>query len=299
MLSCRTVKGPLIFVSVLMHRETNLQVENEETIEAQSARTPKRCWTESNSAFSFVCTNFHRWCRRVAPRSAHPCSASHHPRLTPSPFSSIPPAGRSPLARNRMLAVRAYPVGVRKKRPLHSAFADRAVGKIGRQFSYKQNAEKGVRLDEKRRTMDRGTRGGWRRSFGVGSAWVCAGFHEPSCGWYARSGAICRQGGFSGRCVRIRRVVGIRIRMNGRFPDLAPLAREAEPGSSGRLSGGRCVRIDRRSRNAAFLRFLHPDDIAAAHRGDRTTVSERATARACAVSPRARLRCRRFTGKRA
>lgn len=55
MLSCRTVKGPLIFVSVLMHRETNLQVENEETIEAQSARTPKRCWTESNSAFSFVC----------------------------------------------------------------------------------------------------------------------------------------------------------------------------------------------------------------------------------------------------
>src|SRR5207253_462781 len=34
--------------SVLMHRETNLQVENEETIEAQSARTPKRCWTESN-----------------------------------------------------------------------------------------------------------------------------------------------------------------------------------------------------------------------------------------------------------
>jgi len=40
-----------------MHRETNLQVENEETIEAQSARTPKRCWTESNSAFSFACTN--------------------------------------------------------------------------------------------------------------------------------------------------------------------------------------------------------------------------------------------------
>lgn len=45
-----------------MHRETNLQVENEETIEAQSARTPKRCWTESNSAFSFACTDFHRWC---------------------------------------------------------------------------------------------------------------------------------------------------------------------------------------------------------------------------------------------
>jgi len=40
-----------------MHRETNLQVENEETIEAPSARTPKRCWTESNSAFSFACTD--------------------------------------------------------------------------------------------------------------------------------------------------------------------------------------------------------------------------------------------------
>lgn len=95
MLSCRSMKGPLIFVSVLMHRETNLQVENEETIEAQSARTPKRCWTESNSAFSFVCANFPRWCRGAAPRSARPYSASHCPRFTPvPPFSSCLPVDR-------------------------------------------------------------------------------------------------------------------------------------------------------------------------------------------------------------
>lgn len=162
-----------------------------------------------------------------------------------------------------------------------------------RQFSYKQNAEEGVRLDEKRRTMDRGTRGGWRRSFGAGGAWVCRRFHKPSRGRHARSGAIGRHGCLPGRCVRIRPDVQIRIRMNGRFPDLAPLARGAEPGPSGRPSGDRCVRIDRRSRDAAFLRFLHPDDMAAAHRGDRTAVSERAAA------PRARSRCRCFTGKRA
>lgn len=169
----------------------------------------------------------------------------------------------------------------------------------GRQFSYKQNAEQGVRLDETRRTMDRGTRGGWRRSFGGEGALVCPGFHEPSRSRHARSGAIGRHGCFSGRCVRIRRAVRICIRMNGRFPDLAPLARGAAPGPSGGPSVDRCVRIDRRSRDAAFLRFLHPDDIAAAHRGGRTTASERAAARACAVLPRARSRRRRFTGKRA
>lgn len=152
-----------------------------------------------------------------------------------------------------------------------------------RQFSYKQNAEEGVRLDEKRGTMDRGARGGWRRSFGCGGASVCPGFHEPSCGRYARSGAIARHGGFSGRCVRIRRVV--RMRMNRRFSDRVPRACGAEPGSAGRPSRDRCIRIDRVSRNAAFLRSLHPGDIAAAHRGGRTTVSERAAARACVRSP--------------
>lgn len=85
MLSCRRVKGPLIFVSVLMHRETNLQVENEETIEAQSARTPKRCWTESNSAFSFACANLHRWCMaRIALNARH--FARSHRTVHPAPY---------------------------------------------------------------------------------------------------------------------------------------------------------------------------------------------------------------------
>ncbi len=154
----------------------------------------------------------------------------------------------------------------------------------GRQFSYKQNAEEGVRLDEKRGTMDRGTRGGWRRSFGGRGARVCPGFHEPSCGRYARAGAIGRRGCCSGRCVRIRRVVRIPVRMNGRVSDLAPPVCVAESGPAGRLSGDRCIRIDRRSRNAAFLRFLHPDDIAAAHRGGRTTALARAAARARGVA---------------
>ncbi|WP_175746909.1 hypothetical protein [Burkholderia ambifaria] len=191
----------------------------------------------------------------------------------PRPPVFVMPAGRSPLARSRVHAVRAYPVGVRKKRPLHSAFADRAVGKIGRQFSYKQNAEEGVRLDEKRRTMDRGTTGGWRRSYGVGSAWVCPRFREPFCGRYARSGAIGRHGSFPGRCVRIH--------MNCRASDLAPPARVAEFALAGRSADDRCVRIDCLSRQAAFPRLLHPDDIAAAHRDGRTTASECAAAHAC------------------
>ena len=210
----------------------------------------------------------------AAPRSARPYSASHCPRFsfTPVlPFSSCLPVDR-PLARSRVRAVRAYPVGVRKRRPLHSAFADRAVGKIGRQFSYKQNAEEGVRLDEKRRTMDRGTTGGWRRSYGVGSAWVCPRFREPFCGRYARSGAIGRHGSFSGRCVRIH--------MNCRASDLAPPARVAEFALAGRSADDRCVRIDRLSRQAAFPCLLHPDDIAAAHRDGRTTASECAAAHA-------------------
>ncbi|AFQ46544.1 hypothetical protein GEM_0083 [Burkholderia cepacia GG4] len=266
MLSCRRVKGPLIFVSVLMHRETNLQVENEETIEAQSARTPKRCWTESNSAFSFACTIFLRWCsgrRRVCTIAPAPC-VSRGSRASP-PFLSFP-ASRSPLARSHAHAVRAYPVGVRKWRPLHSAFADRAVGKIGRQFSYKQNAEEGVRLDEKRRAKDRGRRGGWCRSFGVGCAWVSRGVREPSSGRYARFGAICRGGCFASRCVRIRIVIRVRIGMNGRLSQLEPPARVAESVRASLPSADRCIRIDRISRNGAFLCLLHSDDIAVAHR---------------------------------
>ena len=209
--------------------------------------------------------------RRRVPR-AHIRLRTARVSVSPRPPVFVMPAGRSPLARSRVHAVRAYPVGVRKKRPLHSAFADRAVGKIGRQFSYKQNAEEGVRLDEKRRTMDRGTTGGWRRSYGVGSAWVCPCFREPFCGRYARSGAIGRHGSFSGRCVRIH--------MNCRASDLAPPARVAEFALAGRSADDRCVRIDRLSRQATFPRLLHPDDIAAAHRDGRTTASECAAAHA-------------------
>ena len=103
MLSCRGMKAPLIFVSVLMHRETNLQVENEETIEAQSARTPKRCWTESNSAFSFVCANYLQWCsgrrRRFATASVSRISPGSRPSPRSSPF---PQARRGWRAATRM-----------------------------------------------------------------------------------------------------------------------------------------------------------------------------------------------------
>lgn len=189
------------------------------------------------------------------------------PRFAASPvFLFLFPAIRSLTARCAVQAVRAYPVGVREMRPLHLAFADRAVGKIGRQFSYKQNAEEGVRLDEQRRTMDRGRKGGWRRSCVIGRAFVLPGLPEPSCGRYARSGTGCRHGAFAGRCARTR------LRMNRRFSDLVPPARGAGPSQVGALSGDRCARIDR-PHDPAFLRLLHPDDIAAAHRGGRTNVS--------------------------
>lgn len=124
MLSCRKMKGTLIFVPVLMHRETNLQVENEETIEAQSARTPKALLDGIQQRFFIWCANFRCWCKGVPPHSARPRA-----RLIPSsPFSPSLPVDRRWRAAACM-AVRAYPVGVRKKRPLHSAFADRAVGK--------------------------------------------------------------------------------------------------------------------------------------------------------------------------
>ncbi|CAB3762400.1 hypothetical protein LMG29660_04459 [Burkholderia puraquae] len=108
--------------------------------------------------------------------------APHFFRASPRPPVFPFPAIRSQTMRNRAPAVRANPVGVRKTRPLHSAFADRTVGKIGRQFSYKQNAEEGVRLDEQRRTMDRGRRGGGCRSFVVGWAGCRRGLPKPFCG---------------------------------------------------------------------------------------------------------------------
>ncbi|VWC24094.1 hypothetical protein BLA23254_05962 [Burkholderia lata] len=113
MLSCRSVKGNLIFVSVLMHRETNLQVENEETIEAQSARTPKRCWTESNSAFSFACTDFRRWCigllsGRIPRLRSHRVSSAILPRFAASLRF---PVSHHSFVRRRRSAVR-WPFGL-------------------------------------------------------------------------------------------------------------------------------------------------------------------------------------------
>lgn len=266
-----------------MHRETNLQVENEETIEAQSARTPKRCWTESNSAFSFACTDFHRWCI-VLRKCRIPRLHSHRASSAPPVF--LFPAIVSQTARSHAQAVRAYPVGVRERRPLHSAFADRAVGKIGRQFSYKQNAEEGVRLDEKHGAMDRGRRGGWRRSFVIRRAWVLPALCGASCGRYARFDAGHQHGAFAGRCVRIR------VGMSRRFSDLFSSACLAEPGQAGAPSGDRCARIYL-PHDPAFLRFFHSDDTAAAHRGGRTNASRVSSRlRACVVVSLASCRSR-------
>lgn len=180
-------------------------------------------------------------------------------------------AGRLPLARIRVHRRPGLPGWRAQKASVTLSFRRPCGRENGRQFSYKQNAEEGVRLDEKRGTMDRGTRGSWRRSCGVGDARVCVGAHEPSCGRHAHSRAVCRHDGAHGGCVAIRFLV--HVRMNGRFFDPARPACGAEPGRAGRPSDDRCVRIDRVSRNVAFLRFVHPDDIAAAHRGGRTAVS--------------------------
>lgn len=241
-----------------MHRETNLQVENEETIEAQSARTPKRCWTESNSAFSFACTDSIDGASARVTVIFRVCIRTASFRASPRP-PVFPFRDRSRTMRNPAQALRAYPVGVRERRPLHSAFADRAVGKIGRQFSYKHNAEEGVRLDEQRSAVDRGRRGGGRRSFVIGCATGRRGIPEPSCGLYARPG---------GRCARIR----IRIVMSRRFSDVSSRAYRAASGRYGGRFRHRCARTDF-PRDPAFIRLLHPDDIAAAHRDGRMTIS--------------------------
>lgn len=89
-----------------MHRETNLQVENEETIEAQSARTPKRCWTESNSAFSFACTDFRCWCIGLC--------GGRIPRLRSPRASPRPPFSRFPFSAFRF-PLSAFPRFVRRR----------------------------------------------------------------------------------------------------------------------------------------------------------------------------------------
>lgn len=148
-----------------MHRETNLQVENEETIEAQSARTLRRCWTESNSAFSFGA--------RISFDGAGEPRCVPRARVVPrvARASSRPPdfvhVCRSIAAGAQPRACRPGLPGWRAQKASVTLSFRRPCGREnGRQFSYKQNAEEGVRLDEKRGTTDRGTRGGWRRPFG-------------------------------------------------------------------------------------------------------------------------------------
>lgn len=255
-----------------MHRETNLQVENEETIEAQSARTPKRCWTESNSAFSFACTDFPRWCIGLrdsrAPRlHAHRIASAlrrvlHFSRSRHSFADSAPSRTCCPGLPGWRARIASVTLSFRRPSGREN----------GRQFSYKQNAEEGVRLDEQRGTMVRGRKGGWRRPFVAGCGNGQRGLPGPFCGLYARCDAI------AGRCVRIR----IRILMSRRFFDVSPRAYLAVSGRSGVRSRHRCACIDR-SHDPVFLRHLHPDDTAAAHRGGRTAVSG-GRRRVCGVS---------------
>lgn len=130
MLSCRSMKAPLIFVSVLMHRETNLQVENEETIEAQSAR-PKALLDGIQQRF-FICARVfmprfrawpsRRWCIGLCRIASRVLRFAQHVRLRLSRDTIAP--RREP----RACVLRAYPVSARKMRPLHSPFTDRAVG---------------------------------------------------------------------------------------------------------------------------------------------------------------------------
>ncbi|MDR0240913.1 MAG: hypothetical protein LBJ65_04830 [Burkholderia sp.] len=117
-------------------------------------------------------------------------------------------------------------------------------------------------MDEQRRTLVRGRKGGWRRSFVAGWGTGPRGFPEPFCGLYARCDAI------AGRCARIR----IRILMTCRFSDVSPFVHPAASGRIGVRSRHRCARIDL-PHDPAFIRLLHPDDIAVAHRDGRTTVS--------------------------
>lgn len=127
MLSCRSMKAPLIFVSVLMHRETNFAGGERGDNRGTKCPDPKRCWTESNSAFSFVRAIFvprlHTalLCRFRTDGAS--VGASPHPS-PPLPQHDHATPRREP----RACVLRAYPVSARNRRPLHSPFTDRAVG---------------------------------------------------------------------------------------------------------------------------------------------------------------------------
>ena len=244
-----------------MHRETNLQVENEETIEAQSARTPKRCWTESNSAFSFACTDSLDGASARVTAIFRVCVRTASFRASPRPpfFRSRDSfAERAPLR----TCCPGLPGWRARNASVTLSFRRPSGRENGRQFSYKQNAEEGVRLDEQRGTMVRGRKGGWRRSLVAGWGDGRRGFTELFCGLYTRSDAIeCR-------CVRIR----IRILMSRRLSDVSSHAWPAASGRHGGRSRHRCARTDF-PRDSAFFCLLHPDDIAAAHRDGRMTVA--------------------------
>jgi hypothetical protein len=167
MLSCRRVKGPLIFVSVLMHRETNLQVENEEIIEAQSrfqsavGRNPTALF-HLRAQFASMVHGAHR--PQCAPFRA---LASH--RSSRPVFSFDRPVEPS-TARARLRAVRAYPVSVHERRPLHSAFATERSGKsVGssptsatqnREYGWMRRAGRWIAVS---RTVEGGRSGAGRR----------------------------------------------------------------------------------------------------------------------------------------
>ena len=64
---------------------------------------PKALLDGIQQRFFIWCTNFLRWCRRIALRSARPCSASRHSRVIPSPrFHPFLPVDRRRRAAVRM-----------------------------------------------------------------------------------------------------------------------------------------------------------------------------------------------------
>lgn len=131
----------------------------------------------------------------------------------------------------------------------------------GRQSSYKQNAEDGVRLNEKRRTMER------REPVRARGA-VCKGRPRPRRGraWAARRRA--RRQAPNSRGPARRRVALSR----GAVPH------EPEPSfsCSGQLAR-RCVRTD----PFPYFALLHPDDIALAHGNGRRASFSGRSARCC------------------
>ena len=177
-------------------------------------------------------------------------------------------------ARSRAHTVRAYPVGVRKRRPLHSAFADRAVGEIGRQSSYKQNAEDGVRLNDKRRTMERGeprgtgcARAGRHARPGLAAVWS----RQRRAAHVAAPGphGVARVGRRRTRAVR----PGIAWRFLG-VPSRMSVSRRFPVPDSWSVVAFAPILFP-------YFALLHPDDIALAHGNGRRASFSGRSARCC------------------